>query len=380
MTLSPPGPPSSQGQPPQDGPPAWHGPHVVQPLPVSGFAIASLVLSLVCLAPLGMLFGIIALVRISRRKERGRGLAVAGIAVSGVVLLLALLMMAGAVHFSAWSNTAPRGPVERSDEVSVFALRTGDCFTPATELSRDNQGPLRNATAARVHCDAPHRGEIYGSFKLTGQGAFPGTEEVMKTSRDRCGALLLDYALDFVAHGRLQTYFYYPDRGGWEQGRRSVLCWAGKPEGTLQESIRKGEGDFEPVQYAYVSAFRPLLEAQLRAPQQSPDEDVDAARRWAGEMSAAYLETARLLREARDGEPSDARGPAGRIAVTLDGAVPHWKQASQAEDADAFLAALEKAESGGDVIVELDSEARTVLGLPVAESPAPESGKGSSGA
>ncbi|WP_329422762.1 DUF4190 domain-containing protein [Streptomyces sp. NBC_01693] len=375
MTLPPAGPPSPQAQPTSCGLPAWPGPHAAPSTQVSGFAIASLVLSLACLAPLGLIFGIIALVRISQHRERGRGLAVAGIAVSSVVLLFSLLVMVGALHFSVWSSNTPRGPASQSSAASVFALKTGDCFTPATELSPDNQGPLRNATAERLPCDGPHRGEIYGSFELSGQGAFPGTEEVMKTSRERCGALLPDYALDFMAHGRLQTYFYYPDRGGWERGRRTVLCWAGKPQGNLRESIRMGESDVDPAQYRYLRAFRPLLEAQLRSPQQGPDRDLAAASGWAGQMGAAYAETARLLGEARGGLPGDARGPAGRIVVRFEEAVPYWEQASRAENAEAFLAALKEAESDSDVIAELDSEARTAMGLPTAETTAPSGGE-----
>ncbi|MEU0837024.1 DUF4190 domain-containing protein [Streptomyces sp. NPDC005969] len=373
-------PPSNQPQPPRQppsyGPPAWPGPQMVPSSPVSGFAIASLVVSLICLAPLGLVFGIIALVRISRRGERGRGLAVAGIAVSGVVLVLALLMMVGALRFSVWSSNSPGGPVRSASGMSVFALETGDCFTPGTELSQDNQGSLRNGTAERLPCEEPHRGEIYGSFELTGQGAFPGTEEVMKTSRDRCGALLPDYALDFTAHGRLQTYFYYPDHGGWERGGRTVLCWAGKPQGDLEESIRKDESDFEPAQYAYISAFRPLLKAQLQAPQQGPDKDLATASRWAGQMAAAYAEAARMLGEARGGLPGDVRGPAGEIVVIFEAAVPYWDQAARAADTSAFLAAIKQAEKDNEATVGLDAEIRAGVGLPVPESVAADRGEG----
>lgn len=376
MMLSPSDQPEPQGQPPSYGTPAWPGPQMVSPSRVSGFAIASLVVSLVCLAPLGLALGIIALVRISRRGERGKGLAVAGIAVSGTVLLLALLMMVGALRFSAWSSNSPGGPGGGGSGMSVFALETGDCFTPATELSQDNQGSLRDGTAEQLPCEEPHRGEIYGSFELTGQGAFPGMDEVMKTSRDRCGTLLPDYVLDFTAHGRLQTYFYYPDQGGWERGGRTVLCWAGRPQGDLEESIRKDESDFEPAQYAYISACQPLWEAQLQAPQQGPDKDLATASRWAGQMAAAYGETARILREARGGLPGDVRGPAGEIVVIFEAAVPYWVQAARAADASAFLAAIKQAEGDNEVTVRLDAKIRAGLGLPVPENTAAGKGEG----
>ncbi|MFF4763729.1 DUF4190 domain-containing protein [Streptomyces sp. NPDC001292] len=58
--------------------------------------------SLVCLAPLGLMFGIVALVQISRSRQRGKGLAIAGLSVSGAVLLLAALVAATA-DFKVWT-------------------------------------------------------------------------------------------------------------------------------------------------------------------------------------------------------------------------------------------------------------------------------------
>ncbi|MYX77665.1 DUF4190 domain-containing protein [Streptomyces sp. SID3915] len=344
--------------------------------PVSGFAIASLVCSLVCLAPLGLVFGIIALVRTSRRGERGKGLAVAGVAVSGAVLVLAFLTLVGALRFSAWSSGSPAGPVRGDRGRSVFALETGDCFTPATEPTQDNQGAIRNGAAERLSCEEPHRGEIYGRFELTGRKAFPGTEEVMKASRDRCGPLLPDYAVDLTAHGPLQTYFSHPDRAGWERGGRTVLCWAGAPRGDLDEPIRKEESAFAPVQLAYVSAFRPLWEAQLRPPQRGPEEDLATASRWAGQMAAADAEAARLLGDARGGLPGDVREPAGEIVVVFEAAVPRWERAVRAADSDAYLAAIEQAGRDNDLAVGLDAEIRKGVGLPVPRSAAAGSGEG----
>ncbi|MEU3344873.1 DUF4190 domain-containing protein [Streptomyces sp. NPDC006700] len=72
--------------------------------------------SLVCLAPLGLIFGIVALVRISRNGQRGKGLAIAGISVSGAFLLPAALV-ARTADFKVWTlpgrdsdgETAPCG-------------------------------------------------------------------------------------------------------------------------------------------------------------------------------------------------------------------------------------------------------------------------------
>jgi prepilin-type processing-associated H-X9-DG protein len=66
--------------------------------PTSGLAVTSLVLGIMgCTALVGLVLGIIALVRINKSQGRqgGRGLAIAGICVSAVMLLFGLPVMAG---------------------------------------------------------------------------------------------------------------------------------------------------------------------------------------------------------------------------------------------------------------------------------------------
>ena len=70
-----------------------------------GRSTATKTCPLLCLAPLGLVFGIVALVQISRRAQRGKGLAVAGVAVSGVVLLIAGIATV-VVDFRVWTPPA----------------------------------------------------------------------------------------------------------------------------------------------------------------------------------------------------------------------------------------------------------------------------------
>jgi hypothetical protein len=73
---------------------------VPQFIPVSNktnsLAIASLVVSLLCCAPLGVIFGHMALSQINRTGEGGRGLAVAGLVIGYVGCGLALFVFMGA--------------------------------------------------------------------------------------------------------------------------------------------------------------------------------------------------------------------------------------------------------------------------------------------
>lgn len=74
---TPPSPPPGPGHswPPPSPQPAWGPPPGYgrqQPPPLNGFALASFLSGLLCFAPLGIAFGIAALVQISKNRERGR--------------------------------------------------------------------------------------------------------------------------------------------------------------------------------------------------------------------------------------------------------------------------------------------------------------------
>lgn len=97
----PPPPPGwASHQPPYGGPPVYGYP---RPRDTNGFAIASLVCSLVgiillVLGPvLGIVFGIVGLRQIPRLGQSGRGLAIAGITIGGIVLLFDVIGIIAAV-------------------------------------------------------------------------------------------------------------------------------------------------------------------------------------------------------------------------------------------------------------------------------------------
>ncbi|WP_244165223.1 DUF4190 domain-containing protein, partial [Streptomyces silaceus] len=93
------GAPGPYGQPGAPWPPPgqvpyqrWPGPYSPYSRPpVNGFAIASLVLGILCFLPaVGLVLGLVALAQIKKKGERGKGLAIAGsvLSVVGVVLLV----------------------------------------------------------------------------------------------------------------------------------------------------------------------------------------------------------------------------------------------------------------------------------------------------
>lgn len=54
----------------------------------NGFAIASLIVSLVVFGPLGVILGIVALIKIGKTGEKGKGLAIAGIIIGCITTLI----------------------------------------------------------------------------------------------------------------------------------------------------------------------------------------------------------------------------------------------------------------------------------------------------
>lgn len=317
---------------------------------------------LVVPAPLALVLGVVALARIQRRNQHGLGFAIAGVAVSGVVVVVAGLLASGLLHFSVWSTSGERGtPTTAHDRtVTVFDLAVGDCFDPGTGRLEKEQESLRDISAERKECDEPHVAEAYGSFELPERTRFPGFEEISAVARQRCADLLLDYAMDPYAYGRLQTYFYQPDRSGWARGARSVLCWAGRPQENLTASLRNDDSVLTAEQVAYLTALKPAHVALLHAPKQSPADDLPTAREWAGRMAQAQAESATRLRQAD--LPPEIRTTVAELAAQLNASSVHWEQASRAENAEGFARHLRETQknAGREQAVSI----RTALGLP----------------
>ncbi len=285
---------------------------------------------------MGLVLGIVALVRIPRNGKRGKGLAIAGTAVGGaVVALAALLLVIGGVRFSAWTveDGEVFGPREPTS-ASLFDLREDDCFTPDDGLPEPGGDRLKSTSAKVVPCDETHRGQVYGSFELRGE-TFPGTEAIVAETHKGCAPLLHDFALDTTALPRVRSYYYHPDRVGWASGNRTVLCWIGSASGSLEKSLRQGPADWDDVQLAYLTAMRAAGEAGVSRPADDLRNDLDGATAWAGRMAAGTGESARSLR-AEDGFPATARGPVAAFADRLEKLSAVMGSAAKASNAQEF--------------------------------------------
>lgn len=152
-----------------------------------GFAIASLILGIVGGFLLSVVFGFVALSRIKRTGQGGRGLAIAGLVLSG--LWVAIVAIAVAVAVATSADRSADGMVVGAGSVSAMDLRIGDCITNPAAGS-DSREVL---SVAAVPCSQPHTGEVYALFDLP-SASYPGEAAVFSQAETRCVDLVAGYS------------------------------------------------------------------------------------------------------------------------------------------------------------------------------------------
>ncbi|GAA4783583.1 DUF4190 domain-containing protein [Streptomyces ziwulingensis] len=355
---------------PQSPHPAWGHPYgPFRPAPVNGLAISALVLGGLCFLPgVGLVLGLIAVRQINRRGERGKGLAVAGAALSsvGVALWAVALTLGGASAFWEGFRDAARG------EGTAFALSTGQCFdAPGGSLEGETYD------VDEVPCEGAHDGEVFAAFDLP-DGSFPGDGAITRAADDKCYALRGDYAMDaWALPADADVYYLSPTRESWRVGDREVTCLFGSTDagGRLTGSLRNDPTTLDADQVAYLKAAGLLDEAVDAEPVEYAEDDLPANRAWAGRMARALTEETGRLRGHT--WPAVAERPVAALADDLDAARAQWRRAAEAPDADTFYVHYDK---GYDLIDPSGSvTARKALGL-TSTPPAYEEGDESEGA
>lgn len=127
-----------------------------------------------------------------------------------------------------------------SDQVSVFDVEVGDCFTAPKEIT------TTVTTLSRVECDVPHEQEAYALPTYTDPGTdstpdtFPG-EAALKSFAD--GTCAQEYAgyvgVDYRDSDLFFTYLL-PSPRSWEQDQdRITLCLVTTTDGAqLTRSVQ----------------------------------------------------------------------------------------------------------------------------------------------
>lgn len=198
------------------GPPPPPGAGTEQPS-LNGLAVASLVTGILapCTGVLSVIFGVMALSQIRRTGQRGRGLAVGGLAATGAWVVVLII---GAIVY-AIVGVAQRdgdGEITSTGRIPVEDVTTGDCLDDLSEGERI-------MTVLAVPCGEPHEAQVYATFALPGND-YPGEEAVFVAAEDGC---LDRLEADFPAayDDEMAGLFYlYPTSLSWTQGDREIVC------------------------------------------------------------------------------------------------------------------------------------------------------------
>ncbi|MFE6161895.1 DUF4190 domain-containing protein [Streptomyces sp. NPDC056486] len=302
--------------------------------PVNGFAIASLVLGILCFLPaVGLILGLVALAQISKKGERGKGMAIAGsiLSVVGIVLLVLAVTTGAARDFMHGFREGARDAARSN---SGFPVGKGECFNvPGGKLG----GAEHAFQVDEVPCASRHDGEVFASFPVDYE-SYPGDFALTSLAEKKCVDLQAAYVLDSWAdRGGAEINYFAPDRDTWRQGGRDVTCLFGDAEEkrSLKGSLRRDGTNLDADQLAYLKADKALYDAFGADPEtESFEDDLPGHKEWAGRVEKGLAEQARLLR-AHDW-PAKADADVTALVTAIDQNREQWKKASTAKDADDF--------------------------------------------
>ncbi|MFB0631019.1 DUF4190 domain-containing protein [Streptomyces sp. AB3(2024)] len=338
--------------PPPHQPPVGQGPF--RPA-LNGFALASLLVGLLCLPPLGIVFGVVALVQIARKGERGRALAVVGLVVS-VAMTAVLVLGAGRYGGTVLGRLGPAWEPARveGELTAIDELRAGDCFNvPGGDLF--DEDPLIH----RIGCERVHDAEVTSTAPLALTGS-PGTTRIEEEAAQACWTAQDAYAMDTWALPPYAEMFYFaPTSETWRDGDHRLVCVIGTSGRDHRGSLRKDSGMLTVDQ---VALLRVLNESD-RVLGDNPRRELGVAlaeyRSWAREVDGALGAEAGLLRgvESRPGV-----GPAARALLKeVEAARVQWQRAARAGKTEEFQRAWDAAL--GATTIDTEKALRGTYGL-----------------
>ncbi|MER7461942.1 DUF4190 domain-containing protein [Streptomyces sp. NPDC097981] len=338
-------------------PPYWPAPPPQQPYrepALNGFALASLLVGLLCLPPLGIVFGIVALVQIARKGERGRALAITGLAVS-VAMTAALVLVTDRVadRLSDRLDTLQRLERVEGELTDIDEMREGDCFNvPGGDLL--DEDPL----IYRIACTEVHEGEVTSSTRFPA-GRFPGAPELKKAATDACWKAQDAYAMDTWALPSYADMYYFAPSRDARGGDRRLLCVIGTAEEEHRGSLRKDAGMLKPEQVAFLRVMNQADLALGSGPETEIDEALPEYRDWAREVDLALAGEARMLAGAQ--EHPELAGPARAQLKEVEAARAGWQRAAKATKPAEFQGAWD--EASGALSVDTEKALRGAYGL-----------------
>jgi hypothetical protein len=201
----------------------------------NGFAVAGLVCGILALCGVGLLsviFGIIALVQIKKTGQKGRGMAIAGIAITGAWVAVGVVAAIVVVAIGVGAERDDDGIITDGGRMNITALRPGDCIEELREGRAIDTVPA-------VPCSEPHIGEVYATFDLA-DGDWPGEDIVFEEAELGCLDLLFDHSQTAFDDETVDIFYIHPTRTTWRTGDREVVCITYYLDGPRTGSIQSG--------------------------------------------------------------------------------------------------------------------------------------------
>ncbi len=183
----------------------------------NGFALAGFILGILGTIVLAVPFSIVGLVQIRRTRQRGKGLAITGLVLSGVWVLIGAIVIVIAIGSQATRSSG--GAITSTGQVNIFSLRVGDCFqNPAASQSA---GGVTDVTA--VACTTPHNAQAFAQFDAT-EASYPGTKALIAEAAHGCRTRIATSLDKSKITSTMQLRFLYPEPQAWTDGRRIITC------------------------------------------------------------------------------------------------------------------------------------------------------------
>jgi hypothetical protein len=214
-------PPPSPGYPGHPGHPGYPPPATAPE--TNRFAVAAVVFGAIGGILFSVVFAIVALVQIPSRGQKGKKLAYIALALSA-----AWTLACGGIIVAIEIGDAkrdPSGAIAEAGDVSVDDLRGGDCID---RLPR----PANNTYVDGVPCTQEHGWQVFATFDLDDNGAYPGEDKIFTLGEAGCNERLEGLSTEAADDDTVKVYLLAPSRNAWqEQHNRTVTCLIGSDTG-----------------------------------------------------------------------------------------------------------------------------------------------------
>jgi hypothetical protein len=175
----------------------------------------------------------VALTRLRQRPQRGKGLAIAGLCLSGV-WLAGLAVVLVVVSVTAAQRSATTGQITKNGHLGVFSLRAGDCF----QNPPGNLPPSRTTQVTAVPCASPHNAQVIALLPVPGS-AYPGSAALRAQAQPGCKASLGTVVDRSKLTATMSLIFLYPLPQAWADGQRTISCVVADSSPDLTSSLLK---------------------------------------------------------------------------------------------------------------------------------------------